>query len=119
MANMIDQGDLLHDPEAMLAKREELALRNMLALITISEEGKDERARVSAAAELNKMLSLGLMNRPGTIKATQVNNLRLPAGKAADEATASILAKLAASKERLYADREETTSALASEDDDE
>jgi hypothetical protein len=94
MASITDAGDVLHDPEAMLQEREALALRNMNALISIAEGSKDDRARVSAAAELNKMLSLGLTNRTGgTIRATQVNNNLRLSGAKADDATARLLDK--------------------------
>jgi hypothetical protein len=94
MATTIDHGNILSDPEQMLAQREGMALRCMTALISIAENGKDERSRVAAATELNKMLSLGLLNRHGLTSATQVNNLKLPSGKATDEATSALIRRL-------------------------
>jgi hypothetical protein len=124
MASTIDHGDLLHDPEAMLAQREAIALRSMLALIGIVEGGKDERAKVAAATELNKMLSLGLVNRPSNVKATQINNLRLPPGQATDEATTRLLAKfggtgdLPRASEVITTHDDDTLAALSEFDDD-
>lgn len=122
MASTIDHGDLLHDPEAMLQQREAIALRSMLALISIVEGGKDERAKVSAASELNKMLSLGLVNRPSNLKATQINNLRLPPGQETDAATVRLLEKFAngapSEAEVISTHSDETLLALSEFDDD-
>lgn len=94
MATTIEQGDPLHDPADMLALRSSIALRNMYALISLAESAKDEKARVAAATELNKMLSIGILNR-GTIRAaSQVNNIRLT-GREADDATRRLADKFA------------------------
>lgn len=87
----LEEHDLLTDPSAMLAERNSIALRNMQALITLVESAKDERVRVTAATELNRMLSLGILNRGGIVKAaTQVNNLHLST-PADDPATRRLL----------------------------
>jgi hypothetical protein len=122
MANIVDHGDLLHDPEALLAERERISIRNMSALIAIVEGGKDERARVAASTELNKMLSLGLLNRGGrpVVNARQTNNLRLPAGDAADAATAKLIKRLTP-EEKAQLDEVnslETLDALMDDDDE-
>lgn len=121
MANIVDHGDLLNDPDALLAEREAISLRNMNALIAIVEGGKDERARVAASTELNKMLSLGLLNRGGrpVVNARQTNNLRLPAGNAADAATAALIKRLSPEeKAELEHERQRETLAAFDEDED-
>lgn len=93
MATTTDVGDPLHDPADMLAAREALSVRNMNALIAIVEDSTaDSRARVAASAELNKMLSLGILNRGRVERATQVNNFRL-GDRQADVATRQLLAR--------------------------
>jgi hypothetical protein len=118
MATTVDHGDLLHDPEAMMIEREALAIRSMSALIGIAEGGKDERARVAAATELNKMLSLGLANRGNAVRATQINNLKLPPGRATDAATSRLLEKFSPVKPDIEADVSETLEALSEGDDE-
>lgn len=97
MASIVE-GELMTDPQGMLAEREALAMRTMYALISIAESSKDDKARVSAAAELNKMLSLGLSNRPQTFKATQVNNNLRLGTPTSDDATMKLLAKFSSGR---------------------
>lgn len=92
MASIVE-GELMTDPQGILAEREALALRSMYALIAIAENSKDDKARVSACTELNKMLSLGLSNRPQTFRATQVNNNLRLGTPTSDDATMKLLAK--------------------------
>lgn len=80
----------LTDPEELLKLREDFAVRNMRALMSIAENGKDERARVAASKELNVMLSIGTVNRNRLSNVTQVNNLRLSKA-ASDDATQKLL----------------------------
>ena len=92
MASIVE-GELMTDPQGVLAEREALALRSMYALVSIAENSKDDKARVSACTELNKMLSLGLSNRPQTFRATQVNNNLRLGTPTSDDATMKLLAK--------------------------
>lgn len=95
MATLTDHGDLLHDPAAMLEARERYALVTMEALASIMQNGKDDKAKVAAAAEMNRMLSLGILNRGGSPRAaTQVNNIRLTPQKG-DTATQKLLERFA------------------------
>ena len=119
MASITDVGDALRDPEAMLLEREGLALRTMHALIAIAESSKDDKARVSAAAELNKMLSLGMVNKGTAGRPAQINNnLRLSGGQA-DKATERLLGKFTSpvAVDR-QADIDETLEAMEEDLDD-
>lgn len=89
----------------------------MYALIAIVEDSTaDARARVAASAELNKMLSLGTLNRGRVERATQVNNFRLGT-READNATKALLDRFGAKPVEVDTARiNETLEAL---DDDE
>lgn len=94
MAETSDLTSAFADPTALLDAREAVAVRNMMALINIVESPGDLKARVSAAVELNRMLSIGALNRPlSPTFNRQTNNLQLTPSQA-DAATTRLLERL-------------------------
>jgi hypothetical protein len=90
--------NIAHDPDSVLIERERYAIVTMATLADIMQNSTDSRARVAAAVEMNKMLSIGDNNRSTTTpkSATQVNNIQL--GKQpVDPSTARLLERFVSS----------------------